>query len=265
MSQLVRALALGDVVGQPGCRALFFELPGLRKRLKADIVVVNGENADDGFGITPEIVTKFYQAGVDVITSGNHIWQKRDIDPLLKKDNRLLRPANYPSGVIGHGWTVLELKGIRWGVINLMGRDRMPSVDCPFRTARDILQKHGSEADLWLIDFHAESPMEKEALAFTLDGKASLLWGTHTHVQTDDARVFPAGLGFVTDLGMTGPVNSVIGSQPEISLRRSQTQLPLRMEVEEGEAMINGLLSTIDLDSGRVQELRLFNTARDEI
>ncbi len=262
MSQRIRAMALGDVVGQPGCRALFFQLASLRKEWKPDIVLVNGENAAGGFGITPEIVTQFYQAGVDVITTGNHVWQKREIDPVLERDARLLRPANYPSGVVGRGWTVQEIKGRRWGIMNLMGRDRMPPLDCPFRCAREILQKHGDQADLWVVDFHAEEVLEKEALGLYLDGQVSLVFGTHTHVQTADERVLPGGTGYITDLGMTGPIRSVIGSQPEISVRRSRTQLPLRMEVEDGEAMINGVAVDFDSETGKALEIHRIDTSR---
>ncbi len=263
MSKTLRALALGDVVGQPGCRALFFQLAALRKEWKPDILVVNGENAAGGFGLTPEIFTQFTQAGVDVVTTGNHVWQKREIDPVLERDSRLLRPANYPAGVPGRGWTALEIKGVRWGILNLMGRDRMPPLDCPFRTAREILAKHGGEADYWLVDFHAEEVLEKEALGLYLDGKVSMVFGTHTHVQTADERILPGGTGYVTDLGMTGPIHSVIGSAPEISVRRSRTQLPLRMEVEDGDAMINGIAVDIDADTGKALAVRRIDTSRE--
>jgi 2',3'-cyclic-nucleotide 2'-phosphodiesterase len=248
----ISVLVLGDVVGQPGCRALFFKLPGLIKKYKADLVIVNGENASDGFGILPEEAEKFFTKGVDVITTGNHIWQKREIYPLMEKENtRIIRPANYPPGVPGTGDVTINVKGLDVTVLNLLGRVRMGmAVDCPFRKSVDFLKKN-KKNKLIIVDFHAEDTMEKEALAWYLDGKVSAVIGTHTHIQTADERILPKGTAYITDIGMTGPDDSVIGTKPEISIRRSLTQLPLKMEVAENEATIKGVFITIEAETGK--------------
>jgi 2',3'-cyclic-nucleotide 2'-phosphodiesterase len=244
-------LLLGDVFGQPGCRALFVGLKGLRKEHRADMVVVNGENAAaDGFGITPEIAGQLFSSGADVITTGNHIWQKREVLGYLDSEERILRPANYPPGVAGHGTVVVDVKGTAVGVINLQGRVRMGSLDCPFRTAADLVRKLKEKAKIILVDFHAEAPDEKEALASYLDGQVTFIGGTHTHVQTADERIYPGGTGYITDLGMTGPTESVIGCSLDISLRRSETQMPLKMEVADNSASIQGVKVEIDRESG---------------
>ena len=248
----ISVLVLGDVVGQPGCRALFFKLPGLIKKYKTDMVIVNGENASDGFGIFPEEAEKFFSRGTDVITTGNHIWQKREIYPLLENDNtRIIRPANYPPGVPGRGDVTINVKGVDVTVLNLLGRVRMGMpVDCPFRKANDYLKKN-KKNKIVIIDFHAEDTLEKEALAWYLDGKVSAVVGTHTHIQSADERILPKGTAYITDIGMTGPEDSVIGTKPDISIRRSLTQLPLKMEVAENESVIKGVLLRINRESGK--------------
>lgn len=247
------ALFLGDVIGQPGCRALFFNLPKLKQHYNADIVIVNGENASDGFGILPEMAQKFFSSGVDVITSGNHIWQKKEIFPLLDLENRLLRPLNYPSKETpGHGYCVVNTRVGDFAVLNLQGRKRMGlHLDCPFRTSRKALAKIHTQTKAILVDFHAECPQEKEALAFYLDGQVSAVIGTHTHVQTMDEKILPGGTGYLSDAGMTGPIESVIGAVPDISIRRSLTQMPLKVEISENEAMIQGVFLSIDPDTGK--------------
>ena len=248
----ISVLVLGDVVGQPGCRALFFKLPGLIKKYKSDLVIVNGENASDGFGILPEEAEKFFARGVDVITTGNHIWQKREIYPLMEKDNtKIIRPLNYPPGVPGKGDVIVNVKGTDVVVLNLLGRVRMGMpVDCPFRKSQEFLKKV-KKNKIVIIDFHAEDTLEKEALAWYLDGKVSAVVGTHTHIQTADERILLKGTSYITDIGMTGPDDSVIGTKSEISIRRSLTQLPLKMEVAENEATIKGVLLQIDCETGK--------------
>ncbi len=243
MANELRALILGDVVGTPGSRALFFGLKKLIKDYKADLVVVNGENAASGFGMMPEDVEHLFSAGADVITTGNHIWQKKEINEMLDNSEYLLRPANYPQGVTGHGSCIIEKKGIRVAVMNLLGRSRMGFNGlCPFQTARKMLHQFQGKADLSILDFHAEDPQEKEALAIYLDGQLNLLFGTHTHIQTADERILPGGTAYITDVGMVGPSDSVIGADPEQSIRRSLTQLPLKMEVVDNPAVICGIL-----------------------
>lgn len=247
-----RALLLGDIVGTPGCRALFYKLKNLKQKLKAQFVLVNGENAFDGFGLDPDTAYKFFDEGVDVITSGNHIWQQQDIFPLLKEKNRVLRPENYPAGTIGTGTTIIDSKGEKVAIINLQGRNHMDaSVDCPFRLAKKIVQNLSADIKIRIVDFHAEDVLEKEALALYLDGKISSLVGTHTHIQTADERILDKGTSYITDLGMVGPKGSIIGNDPQISIRRMMTQLPLRMEPLDNDALICGVIVDIDPETGK--------------
>jgi metallophosphoesterase (TIGR00282 family) len=250
-------LLLGDIVGQPGCRALFFNLPKLRQRFNADLVIVNGENASDGFGIMPEMAEKFFSSGVDVITTGNHIWQKKEVFSLLNLEQRILRPMNYPSSdTPGHGFCIVESKGGPVAVMNLQGRKRMGLyLDCPFRSARKNLGKIHAKTKVVIVDFHAECPQEKEALAFYLDGQVSAVIGTHSHIQTMDEKILPGGTGYLTDAGMTGPVGSVIGAVPDISVRRSMTQMPLKVEISENDALIQGVFMEIDPATGKTMKI----------
>ncbi|MDY0371571.1 MAG: TIGR00282 family metallophosphoesterase [Sphaerochaetaceae bacterium] len=258
-TRTITALLLGDVIGQPGCRALFMGLPQLIKRLRADIVVVNGENAANGFGLTEELARQFFALGVHVITSGNHIWQQETIRPLLDKDQRILRPANYPSQVLGKGSTIVEVAGSKIGVLNLQGRHQMMPIDCPFQIGLSIVEKMRRQTPLILVDFHAELPQEKEALALYLDGKVSVVVGTHTHVQTADERILPQGTAYITDLGMSGPLDGVIGSDPLIAIERQMTQLPLRSEILDAPSYLQGVVCSIDPASGKTISITRIN------
>jgi 2',3'-cyclic-nucleotide 2'-phosphodiesterase len=258
MAGKIRALVLGDIVGQPGCRAVFIGLKALMKEYKSDFVVINGENAADGFGITPEIAAQIFASGADVITSGNHIWQKREIYPLLDSDSPILRPANYPIGTPGKGHVILEIKGIKIAVLNLQGRKDFGNLDCPFRIGLDISKKIRNQAKIIIVDFHAESVNEKEALGIYLDGKVSAVLGTHTHIQTADERILPGGTAYLSDLGMTGPSESVIGSDYNISVRRSLTQMPLKHEVANNPAIMSGVVLDLDVLSGKCISIKRF-------
>lgn len=249
--ETVSALILGDVIGQPGLRALYFGLKNLRKEYSADIVVLNGENAADGYGITPEIADKLFSSGVDIITSGNHIWQKREILPIMERGGRILRPHNFPAGTPGLGFMVLEVKQNKIAVVNLQGRLRLSTIDCPFQSAKQLLKNLRKETKIIIVDFHAEDTEEKEALGMYLDGLVSLVAGTHTHIQTADERILKKGTGYITDLGMIGPGDSVIGFIKEIALQRSLTQMPLKMEVADNPAVVQGIHAVIDSESGR--------------
>jgi len=244
----LRALMIGDIIGTPGMKALFAGLGPLVKSTGADIVIANGENAHEGFGIDKEDVDKLFAMGVHVITGGNHIWEREGAAKLLDSTPRLLRPANYPPGAPGKGHVIVQTTGATWAVVNLQGREGMSAIDCPFRTADSVLASIKAEAPeaVVLVDFHAESVEEKEALGFYLDGRATALAGTHTHVQTADERILPGGLGYISDIGMTGPEDSVIGVKVDICLRRSLTQMPIKMESAEGSASIRGVLFEID-------------------
>ena len=256
MGQRITVLFLGDVVGQPGNRAVFAHLKRIAKREAADCVIVNGENAAEGFGLTPETVSNLFDAGAQVVTTGNHIWQRKEIYPLLDSEPRLLRPANYPSPDPGHGVCTIDVKGIQVAVMNLQGRVRMPNTDCPFRRANELIRAVKRDAQLIIVDFHAEETAEKEALALSLDGQITAQVGTHTHVTTNDARVLPGGTAFITDVGACGPKDAVIGFDPAISVRRALTQLPLRNEVSENPAVINGVVIEADADTGRALSIR---------
>jgi 2',3'-cyclic-nucleotide 2'-phosphodiesterase len=250
---MIKALMIGDVIGQPGLKALFAGLGPLVRSTGADIVIANGENAQGGFGIGKEEVERLFAMGVRVITTGNHVWERPGSAELLASTPFLLRPANYPSGAPGVGWAVVESGGATWAVLNLQGREEMTPIDCPFRAADAALAAIAAQAPdaLVLVDFHAESVEEKEALGFYLDGRAAAVAGTHTHVQTADERLLPKGTGYITDIGMSGPVDSVIGVKSEICVRRGLTQMPIKMESAEGEASICGVLFTIDRESRR--------------
>ncbi|UCG00121.1 MAG: TIGR00282 family metallophosphoesterase [Spirochaetaceae bacterium] len=249
--EAVKVLVIGDIVGQPGCRAVFGSLQSLLKETRADLVIANGENASEGLGITPEAAEGLFKSGIDLITSGNHIWQRREIIPLLEKDKRILRPENYPTGVPGSGVSLITKKEIPIAVINLQGRVNMYSIRCPFRVGEALLRQLGKKTRVIVVDFHAELPEEKEALGLYLDGKISALVGTHTHVQTADEKILPRGTAYITDTGMTGPAGGVIGMKRDISINRSLMQIPYKMEVEDSAAVVMGVLLTIAVDSGK--------------
>ena len=244
------------MVGSPGCRALFMGLPTLVKKTRADLVIANGENAADGLGLTPEIAGSLFKSGVEVITSGNHIWQRREILPLLDTDGRILRPENYPVGVPGKGLLVLTKREVSVAVINLQGLLHLPSIRCPFAVGAELAKKLHGKTRVILVDFHAESPEEKEALALHLDGAVSAVLGTHTHVQTADERVLPGGTAYIGDVGMTGPKLGVIGMKREISIRRSLTQIPIKMEVENSDGVIMGALVEINPADGKALSIQ---------
>lgn len=246
----LRLLFLGDVVGAPGVRALTERLPGLVRRTGARLVVANGENAAGGIGITPGNVNELRAAGVGVITTGNHVWARKEILGFLDRTSGVLRPANYPAEAPGRGVCTVDVDGITVGILNLLGRVFMGPLDCPFRAADRALTDLG-DADLILVDFHAEATSEKRALGRHLDGRVSAVLGTHTHVATADAQVLPGGTGYVTDVGMTGVADSVIGMAAGRALERFLTGVSRRIEMAKGEATINGALLELDPKTGR--------------
>jgi metallophosphoesterase (TIGR00282 family) len=242
---------IGDVVGDPGLEALETLLPGLIRELDADFAVVNGENAAGGFGMTEEALERIAAAGADVVTSGNHVWEKREFFPALDRDSRILRPANYPAGCAGRGWGFVEKRGIRWLVVNLQGRDLMQAVDCPFRAFDRIWEESGG--GVTLVDFHAETTREKECLGYYVDGRASLIAGTHTHILTADERVLPQGTGYITDLGMTGAQGSIIGMDTKACVERARTQVLWRTPCAQGSGAVQGVAADIHRESGRAE------------
>ena len=236
----MRILILGDVIGKPGIRAVVTSLKNLAKHNRADMVIVNAENSNDGFGVTQDIAHQLFAAGVDVITTGNHVWHSEDSASVLNSQKAVLRPDNYPTSLAGTGVWLSEGKQPVVAVLNLQGRDRLLAIDCPFQKARTILSR--IHADYIIVDFHAEAVQEKEALAHYLDGQVTVIYGTHTHVQTMDERIMPHGTAYITDIGACLPEPSVIGFNPFISVQKALTQLALRDEVEEGRAVIHGII-----------------------
>ena len=251
---LLNILAVGDVVGEGGQDILSRRLGELRDQTGAHFTVVNGENAS-GVGITPAQARRMLEAGADVITLGNHTWNRIQIGDFLDKEDRILRPSNYAGRVPGRGLGVYLCQGLRLAVLNLMGRVELnPNLDSPFKEANRLLRNGGY--DLALVDFHAEATSEKGGMAWYLDGRVQAVWGTHTHVPTADCQILPKGTGFVTDLGMTGPSRSVLGIKPENSINLFLGGLPRRYEEAEGPCKLNACLFVIDTEKKRCVEVR---------
>ena len=249
----MRILMIGDIIGQPGRRAIRRLVPELRKEFGIDLVIANGENTAGGFGITLETAEELLDSGVDVLTSGNHIWDQKEIIPHMNEGLPLIRPANYPEAP-GRGYLVQD--GVM--VLNLMGRVFMPTLDCPFRTANQVLEEAGAQGapPVIIVDFHAEATSEKQGMGWYLDGKVSAVLGTHTHVGTVDARILPKGTAYLTDVGMTGPVNSVIGSDINAVLDRFLTGLPQRFSVAGGPVILNSTLLDVDPETGKALSIQ---------
>jgi metallophosphoesterase (TIGR00282 family) len=251
----VNVLFVGDIVGAPGRRAVEELLPRVVDRFFVDLVVANGENASGGLGITPVVADQLFSLEIDILTSGNHIWKHKEILPYLDDTDRLLRPANYPPGTPGRGYTVVKTAaGQAAAVINLEGRVFMSPLECPFRTADQILAALPSEVKVILVDMHAEATSEKQAMGWYLAGRVSAVIGTHTHVQTADERLLPGGTAYISDAGMTGPVDSVIGMKREIILERFLSQRPQSFKVATQNLQLQGVLLKID-PQGHCQEI----------
>ncbi len=253
-------MCVGDVFGEPGRRAIQLLLPKLKKQHEVDLAVVNVENSASGFGVTPLIARTFLEQGVDVMTSGNHIWDKKEIIEYIVKENLLLRPANYPPGTPGAGSIVVKAGPHKVAVLNLMGRVFLPQLDCPFRKADEELARLRAETAIIVVDMHAEATSESQAMGWHLDGRVSAVVGTHRHVQTADERLLPKGTAYITDLGLTGPVDSVIGVEPALALSRFLSQMPNRFEPAKGPAMLQGAVIRIDPETGRglsIERLRV--------
>ena len=242
----MRILMIGDVIGKAGRRALAALLPALRRDLKIDIAIANGENAAGGFGLTVQTAQEMLESGVDVITSGNHIWDKDEIIPYLEEESLVLRPLNYPPETPGRGYINLG----NALVVNLIGRVFVGNFDCPFRAIDRLLEKLPQLPPVVIVDFHAEATSEKGAMGWYVDGRVSAVVGTHTHVATADARVLPNGTAFVSDVGMVGPINSIIGSEPEEVLDRFLTQTPRKLRVAKGPVRFNSVLIEVDDETG---------------
>jgi len=241
----VLILAIGDVIGKPGRKALNQLLPSLRRQYGIDLVIVNGENAAGGIGLTLDTAGEMLDAGTDVLTSGNHIWMHREIYPYLDSDMPILRPLNYPPGVPGRGYLVIG----KVAVVNIIGRVFVGDFDCPFRAMDTLLSE--LEEKIIIVDFHAEATSEKVAMGRYLDGRVSAVVGTHTHVGTTDTQILPRGTAYVSDIGMTGPLDSVIGDDTDAAIQRFLTSMPHRLSVGRGKTALNGILVKVDDDTGK--------------
>jgi metallophosphoesterase (TIGR00282 family) len=256
----LKIIFIGDVTGKVGRRMVAARLRALIDEHGAGLCIVNGENAAGGFGITAENAEELFEAGADVITSGNHIWNRKEGTDLMIREPRLLRPANYPSGAPGRGLFIAKTPEGPVAVINLMGRVFMPPVDCPFRDADRLLGGLDSDIRMIFIDFHAEATSEKVALGWHLDGRASAVVGTHTHIQTADERVLPGGTAYISDAGMTGPADSVIGIKTSLAVGKFLSGVPRRFEASGGKGQINGAVIEVNPENGRAVSIqRIFD------
>jgi len=257
----VRILAIGDIVGHPGRRAIKENLSSLKCSLNLDFIIANGENAAGGNGINREVAQELFSYGIDVLTTGNHVWDQRDTLDFIAGEKRIIRPANFPPGVPGCGMHVFNIRHNQdVAVLNLAGRVFMPNLDCPFRKVDEMLEQLKNKTKIIIIDFHGEATSEKIAFGWHVDGRVSAVYGTHTHVQTADERILPEGTAYISDLGMTGPRDSVIGVKKELVIKRFLIQLPVRFEVAKGPYQLNGVLIEVDEETGKAKMIdRIYN------
>jgi len=258
----VKLLFIGDIIGKPGREALSRELHRIVDRHRVDLVIANGENAAGGFGLTEETAQDLFKCGVQMITSGNHIWDKKDALEYIKREERIVRPANYPEGTPGKGSTIVRTPGgVKIGILNLEGRVFMNNLDCPFRCADREIAKLKEETPIVFVDFHAEATSEKISLGWYLDGRVCAVIGTHTHVQTADERILTAGTAYMTDAGMTGAFDSVIGVKKEEAILKFVTQRPAKFEVAKKDIRINGAVIEVDEKTGLALGIERINVA----
>lgn len=253
----MRVLFIGDVFGRPGRAILKKLLPQIEPKEAPDFIIANVENAAGGRGLTPALADEFFEMGIDVLTLGNHTWDQKEIDSILT-DPRILRPANYPKILPGHGWELFspEGSGVKIGVLQVMGRHNMADIDCPFQEASRVVEALSQTTRIIVVDMHAEATSEKQAMGHFLDGRVSAVLGSHTHVQTADERILPGGTAYLSDAGMTGPCDSVIGMEKKVALKRFLTGVPQRMEVASGPAALSACLVDIDESSGKARSIQ---------
>ncbi|MDQ0253639.1 metallophosphoesterase (TIGR00282 family) [Evansella vedderi] len=252
----MKVLFIGDVVGSPGRKTLKEYLPKLKQKYRPDVTIVNGENAAGGKGLTDKVYYEIRETGADIITLGNHAWDKKEIFDFIDKTDELVRPANFPEGTPGVGYVIKKVGSQKIAVINGQGRAFMPAIDCPFRTLENIVNEVKEKTPIIFVDFHAEATSEKQAMGWFLDGKASAVVGTHTHVQTADERILPGGTAFITDVGMTGPYDGILGVEKEAVIHKFLTSLPVRFEVTSGREQLSGVFITIDNKSGLAESIK---------
>lgn len=256
----MQILFIGDIVGRPGRRAVRELLPGLVKDHGVDLVVANAENAAAGFGVTRDTVDELTECGIQLLTTGNHVWDKREVLGFIDEYPNLLRPANYAEGCPGIGHAVVKTAAsIPVAVVNLVGRVFMHPADCPFRAAKGLLGGLRQQTPVIIVDMHAEATSEKQAMGWFLDGEVSAVLGTHTHVQTADETILPRGTAYITDVGMTGPLNSVIGIEKEMIIDRFLTGMPCRFEVARGDVRLQGAVVDVDPQTGRARSIQRVN------
>ncbi len=249
-------MMIGDICGRPGRYAAAHCIPLLKQEYNVDLIIANGENSAGGVGITSSVLEELLKMNIDMITTGNHVWDKKDIFNFIDQDHPLIRPANYPPGTPGKGYHILQIKNRKIGIINLAGRTFMPPMDCPFRVADQILSEIKDICDIIIIDFHAEATSEKLALAWYLDGKVSCIAGTHTHIQTADERILPQGTAYISDLGMVGSWNSILGMDKEPVIKKFLTGLPAKFNVAaDHDAIFCAIILQIDMDSNKVNHI----------
>ncbi len=249
-------LVIGDIVGRPGRRAVKNLLPVLRQEFEIDFVIANAENASGGRGLTGDVMHELLFTGIDVLTMGNHVWDNKDIFRIIDDEPRLIRPLNYPGPCPGQGYHIYKAGfSTRIAVINASGRVFLPPLDCPFVAVNEVLTEIEGKADIIIVDFHAEATSEKVAFGHYFDGRVQAVLGTHTHIQTSDERILPGGTAYITDLGMTGPYESVLGMKKELVLEKFLTGRPVRLEVASGKAQLEGVLLTVDEDSYQVSKI----------
>lgn len=261
---VLRVLMLGDIFGRPGREIVRDYLPKIKREHNPDVIIANGENAAGGFGLTRKIATQLFEMGIDVITSGNHVWDQKEMMAYIQEEPRILRPANYPTGVPGNYLCYVDLGPYLVAVVNLSGRVYMADFDCPFTKMEEILTEVKERTKFIVVDFHAEATSEKIAFAMFIDGKVSIIAGTHTHVPTADYRVLPQGTAYITDLGMCGPLNGVLGVDKDTVIHKFLTQLPVRFSVAKGPSQLWGIL--VDLDaSGKAINIQQINYEKNTL
>lgn len=254
---LKRVLFVGDIVGEIGLATLQRHLPPLIESHQADFVVVNGENTCEGKGLRPSDAAAIFGAGAHVITTGNHVWERWQSKDVLARERHVLRPLNYPRENVGHGFVTFRLEdGTSFGVLNIQGRTYMQPIDCPFKGADWAIDRMKEETSAIIVDFHAEATAEKGAMAWYLDGRVSAVLGTHTHIQTGDARILPGGTAFITDVGMTGPYDSVIGMKKDVAIRRFITQTPHKFELATEDPRLSAVFLQIDVATGKAVSIQ---------
>ena len=260
----MRILFIGDIVGSPGRDMLKQYLPKLKEKYRPTITIVNGENAASGKGITEKIYRQFLELGAQAVTLGNHSWDKKEIFDFIDDAKYLVRPANFPKGVPGKGIVYLKVNQLEVAVINLQGRTFMAPIDCPFTKADELVAEARKRTPIIFVDFHAETTSEKQAMGWYLDGRVTAVVGTHTHVQTADERILPGGTGYLTDVGMTGPYDGILGMERDAVTKRFLTSLPVRFEVSEtGQDQLSGIVIDVDDNSGKTKKLHRVQINRD--